>query len=121
MPLLQFLSLLPRVCGWSVPECSEQVFGLSGKLQPLQRHSVSRLPSWFLPQLQLVPQVQRELLGLLDLSGLFGLQRGVLPELECGLQQLSVVLGERMPGLQLKRMSLLRNRQISEWSQLPKL
>ena len=79
MPLLQLLGLLPRVRKQSVPECSEQVLRLSGKLQPLQHHSVPRLPSWFLPQLQLVPQVQRELLRLLFPNGLLELRRGIFP------------------------------------------
>jgi hypothetical protein len=79
MPLLQLLGLLPRVRKRSVPECSEQVLRLPGKLQPLQHHTVPRLPSWFLPQLQLVPQVQRELLRLLFPNGLLELRRGVFP------------------------------------------
>jgi hypothetical protein len=109
MPLLQLIDLLSRVCGWSVPECSKQVFSLSGKLQSLQHHSVPRLPSWFLPQLQLVPQVQRELLRLLFPNGLLELRCGVLPEFKHGLQQLSVVLGKGMPDLQHKWVSVLRS------------
>lgn len=121
MPLLQLIDPLPRVRKRPVPECSEQVLRLSGKLQSLQHHSVPRLPSWLLPQLQLVPQVQRELLRLLFPNGLLELRRGVLPELEHGLPQLSVVLGKGMPDLQPKRVSIMRSGKVPQRIHLSQL
>jgi len=78
MPVLQLDELLPRMLEWQLPDCPEQVLGLSGELQPMQPYPVPQLSSWLLPQCKYLHKMQRELFRLLGFCSLLQLQCGLL-------------------------------------------